>query len=270
MTTTLAVQLPDGHCQYLIPQAALPGTVTPKDPSVTVTRNLHCQGQYFVLVDSPAPLQTLTLVQRHSEATGMFASEIPELRSPITAAEFEALSPAAKEHYVRQYDYLETDVEVDLPATVAIPSVPPAVPRNWQPGVIGVLGGPLVAAIVPGVLTGYRAAVIQLCKAYGDCFARDNERDSIRVSVRSYWDPPRYSTTGKGRNKHTVQTHTTVHVELPDVPSSIAGRDLAHAQQLWDAGLAAIVDQLEGTKGRKICCHCNGAGSITLNTKETP
>jgi len=187
------------------------------------------------------------------------------LAESLTDAEYAVLPEAMREMYINNYETTRTAVAMPLGGITyhdADHDALDAAPRNWQPDVIGAAMGPLFYTKCAGWLNGWRQRAVEIAHEYSnDVYEHISDR-TIKVHVRSYWDPPRTTTEGKGRQRRTRETWHTTQLTI-DTPAMIAGHNLADAQRRWAAKEQELRDELTKYTGARVCGHCNGDGWIT-------
>jgi hypothetical protein len=247
-------------------------------PAVVIGSEYVSGKGYLIFVNLPSvDVDRVTLLTRRFVRTGgatldqSYVGTGPALE--ITDAEWDRLPEPVRDLYRPNTELVDdrTDVLVDGVEWVEVDShAIDTAPRNWRPDVVGRTMGPLFYTQFGGWLTGWRQRACEIAREYSNDVYEHLSDSSIKVHVRSFWDPPKTTTEGKGRQRRTRETWHTTQLTI-DTPHLIAGHNLADAQQRWTKKEQELRDELSQYTGSRICGHCNGDGWITSPnaTKET-
>lgn len=233
-----------GNSQYLWSVVALGAT----EPLTSIA--------YETTVSTPTDEYTLTAL----DLLG------PNTPATITLARYGELSEALQEFYRRTYlrstEKHEIDVSGHRPLRGDAP--PEDLPRNWVPNALVGLYGPQASHLLPGHLSGFRQHMKDMLKAQpGVSDVYDHlDSKSLKFNIRTYWDPPRTTTAGKGRMARTTQTWVTHSIVVPCI-DLVGGATLADALIRWDLQAQEILRLMREYSTTTTCGHCNGNGYTT-------
>lgn len=259
--------LPDGSA---VVQMYLPTSSADLEPPATVVTSTFVSGKgYLTVVRLPRPAELVQIWKRSSVrlAGVKLLSEYAGrgLADELTDAEYAGLPEPMREMYTSRYETTGTAVAMPLGGITYREADPEALelaPKNWRPDIIGQTMGPLFHTQCGGWLTGWRQRACEIAREYSNDVYEHLSDSSIKVHVRSFWDPPKTTTEGKGRQRRTRETWHTTQLTI-DTPHLIAGHNLADAQQRWTKKEQELRDELSQYTGSRICGHCNGDGWIT-------
>lgn len=202
------------------------------------------------------------------------ASGLPLEQSVV---EYRSLPDAVREFYVPVYGEAEdSTIEFDVSDYRPWPgevSERPALPEHahWHPGTAWteVFGFTPYDHILPGALTGFRAACSAAIKASGLELHSFGFRDDAikfegRAGTAKLWIIERYDLTATEtarRKRQGQDLWRSVHTEVHVGPDEVQGVDLAAAVEAWNDRLAGVLAQIPapGTP----CTHCAGTGYMT-------
>lgn len=263
--TTYYLNAAEGDCVYVVFvygwNTTVPGSI--RDWHAGTDKRGH-------LVRTERPVSHITATRPTFTSLGFYDLDDPDLASvalpaEITVDEWKALPDSRQELYhqrsLRGEETIDIDVSHHVPITMT--AMPPGrLPLNWKPSAWADIYGPALAHQVPGVLTGYRSALVALGKTFGDCYdSAAQGTKPIPVRIKSFWSPRRVTTEGKGRARQTRETWTTATVDL-DGADVIPGNTLAEAQALWDAGIEDARALMSEYSTAHTCGRCDGRGFI--------
>lgn len=262
--------LPDGSA---VVQMYLPTSAPDLEPPATVVASRFVSGKgYLTAVQLPQRADLVQIWKRSStrlagvKLLGEFAGR--GLAEELSDAEYASLPEPMREMYTSRYETTKTAVAMPLGGITyheADGDALESTPTNWRPDIIGLTMGPLFYTQCAGWLDGWRQRAVEIAREYShDVYEHISDR-TIKVHVRSFWDPPRTTTEGKGRQRRTRETWHTTQLTI-DTPAMIAGHNLADAQRRWAAKEQELRDELAKYTGARVCGHCNGDGWITCPT----
>lgn len=251
MSINYYMQAPDGQAVYHIERDRswkFDGEV----------REVYRDSKSWAVVVLDAPATTLTKRRQQRNRLDQWNATTEGVALGLTPTLPTAPPEAVEDFYRQAFTVTDEVEEVDVSAWRALDVEPRyTIPSNWSPSTLADVYGPGFAHVVPGWLTGFRAAAVNIAKEYGDCYDNNGNRSPLIVSIRTYWSPPKYTKPTKREPKR--QTWNTHRCEVT-VPNEIGGQNLADALARWDAEVAALRARIEGERQTYTCGHCNGLG----------
>lgn len=263
--------LPDGTHVWVVPEKMLPhGHKLAVEHRTAGPYN----GRQLV-VTTDAMVWSLPMTWTSYGSTGEYvassAATAVGARSPLTKDEWLALDEEARDLYSEVTARTETEVPLDVSGFSRVElderTIPEA-PRNWEPGIQGVIVGPPFDTAFPGWLTGFRARALAIAAEYATdtIYDRSGDPRTFEVPIRAYYDPPQTTRVKVMRKMVTRETWLTNRVTVTDVHDMVGGTSLIDAQRRWAEEEQRIRSLLEPWTQIRVCSHCNGAGVLTKGT----
>ena len=264
--------LPDGQHVYVVPSKMVAAGLRLLD----VAREVGPYKERQLLVLTGGRVESLPMERREMVPTGEYTATSSAIaigaRATITDADYETLDEGAREMYVRVREARVSEEALDVSdfARVELDDrTMPEAPRNWEPGIQGVIVGPPFDTAFPGWLTGFRAQALAIAAEYATdtIYDRSGDPRTFEVPIRAYYDPPQTTRVKVMRKMVTRETWLTNQVKVTDVHDMIGGTSLIDAQRRWAEEEQRIRSLLEPWTQIRVCSHCNGAGVLTKGTK---
>lgn len=221
-------------------------------------------------------VDSLPMTYTRYESTGEYKATTAAIsvgaRPTLTEGEYLALDEDVRELYMKVNEPTTSEVQLDVTdfARVELDArtmLEP--PRNWEPGIQGIIIGPPFDVAFPGWLTGFRVRAHEIAKEYATdtIFDDRGKPHSIEVPIRAFYDPPRTTRVKVLRKMVTRETWLTNRVTVAEIHDMIGGLSLVDAQRRWAEEEARVRATLEPWTKIRICSHCAGNGVLTEGHK---
>ena len=267
------VVTPDGQHVYVVPAKMLPDQ---QHKLLDVEREVGPYGDRQLLVLTDGRVAALPMQARHTKMTGEF-SAIPSAiavgaHPTITRDEYDALDEVGQEMYVAGYTTEVTDAALDVSDFRRVElneNITAEAPRNWSPGIQGLIIGPPFDVAFPGWLSGFRARALEIAREYATDTVYDDrgQPKSMTVPIRAYYDPPLTTIVKVMRKQVRQETWQTNQVKVVDINDQIGGTSLIDAERRWAEEEARIRAELAPWTQFRVCSHCNGNGVLPKGAK---
>lgn len=266
------VVLGDGTHVWVIPEKMLP----PGHKLAVEHRTAGPYNERQLVVATDVMVWSLPMTWTSYGSTGEYvassAATAVGARSPLTKDEWLALDEEVRDLYSEVTARTETEVPLDVSGFARVElreSTMPEAPRNWSPGVQGLIIGPPFDVAFPGWLSGFRARALEIAREYATDTVYDDrgQPKSITVPIRAHYDPPRTTIVKVMRKQVRQETWMTNQVKVADINDQIGGTSLIDAERRWAEEEARIRAELEPWTQFRVCSHCNGNGVLPKGAK---
>lgn len=264
--------LEDGTHVWVIPAKMLP-----HGHNLAVEhRELGPYADRQLVVTTDVMVWSLPMTRTSYASTGEYKATVAAAsigaRPTLMEEEYLALDEEARELYFKVNEPTTTEVPLDVSDFARVElniATMPERPRNWEPGIQGIIIGPPFDVAFPGWLTGFRVRALEIAKEYAtDTIFDDRGKPrSIEVPIRAFYDPPLTTRVKVGRKMETRQTWLTNRVTVDEIHDMIGGLSLVDAQRRWAEEEARVRAVLEPWTKIRVCSHCAGNGVLTEGHK---